>query len=292
MAKRKSTAEAALTATAAAKSKKQRRVTDAPSKKNAAAAVVEDDDDEDGAVEDDDSVQDVDWDNEPELTDTLLAFITDDEDNIRTILFPPKGKTASTQRGGGKKKVEFHYKAAEKLFKEHPKYKDDFAKAMAWKPRTKRGGDYGKGSLKAAWARKIKNRLKSLIQEMKKQLAELGETGKGLECREQVDFSKTGKWLNMYMSIEEKFPWFWDVRHLVEGRPSVIPTGVGNSTSDIDMSAVQPNATATNPTMATHIPASTPSVSGTRAQSAEVADGLRNGPALLQACGFKDVEDV
>jgi hypothetical protein len=81
----------------------------------------------------------------------LIEAIVSDK-NIRAGLYPPKGGNPSTINGGGKKKVEFHFQVAKKVFENHQVYGVHFAAALK-----------NARSPTSAWADKIKNRLSRLV---------------------------------------------------------------------------------------------------------------------------------
>jgi hypothetical protein len=62
------------------------------------------------------------------------------------VLSPSPGANVSTVKGGGKPKTDHHYALAVTLFAEHETYRDMFK--LATEPKAK-----------AAWGKKIKNRL-------------------------------------------------------------------------------------------------------------------------------------
>ncbi|KJA22275.1 hypothetical protein HYPSUDRAFT_109804, partial [Hypholoma sublateritium FD-334 SS-4] len=57
--------------------------------------------------------------NSDNLSEQLIAAITDDPD-IKQGLFPSPGANVSTTKGGGKRKSFWQRKLAEILFAEHP----------------------------------------------------------------------------------------------------------------------------------------------------------------------------
>jgi hypothetical protein len=91
----------------------------------------------------------------------LVNAITEDV-NIKNGLFPPPGSNASTQNGGGKKKIEWCWKLAEILFKDDPTYRNNFSEVIeANQPQNKvsKAGKSRATKLRNEWAEKIKNRL-------------------------------------------------------------------------------------------------------------------------------------
>jgi hypothetical protein len=81
------------------------------------------------------------------LTWSLIDVIEEDP-IIKDGLFPPVGAHTSTQKGGGKPKMEFQYKVAKKIFANHVIYGEAFNNATT-------------SAEKSAWTTKIKNRLKA-----------------------------------------------------------------------------------------------------------------------------------
>lgn len=84
---------------------------------------------------------------DPQLSVKLLAIISEDAD-IKRSLYPPCGPNASTQKGGGKPKVNAQWEVAVALLGDIEKYKDAIAACDTPKE-------------KLVFANKIKNRLSS-----------------------------------------------------------------------------------------------------------------------------------
>lgn len=84
------------------------------------------------------------WDH---ATTWLLVNAINDDNDIRQGLFPDVGANASTGKGGGKTKQEWHEIIAKIIFKNHEKYGAQFT-SMA-----------SSSSGRKAWALKIKNRI-------------------------------------------------------------------------------------------------------------------------------------
>ncbi|KAI0073912.1 hypothetical protein K474DRAFT_1558619, partial [Panus rudis PR-1116 ss-1] len=66
----------------------------------------------------------------------------------------------------------------------------------------------------------------------------MGETGAGIERAEQIDTSKKSPFVNKWLEIQAVFPDFFRMKALIAERPNVVPTGIGNSASDIDPSVL------------------------------------------------------
>ena len=83
------------------------------------------------------------------LTWSLIDMIEEDP-IIKDSLFPPVGAHTSTQKGGGKPKMEFQYKVSENIFTNHVVYGEAFNNTTT-------------SAEKSAWTTKIKNRLKAQV---------------------------------------------------------------------------------------------------------------------------------
>jgi hypothetical protein len=86
---------------------------------------------------------------DPARSEKLLALIGENK-SIKQALYPPCGANASSKDGGGKKKVEALWKLCLLLLKGDPKYAEALAAATA-----------GSAKVRAAWANKIKARLRT-----------------------------------------------------------------------------------------------------------------------------------
>jgi hypothetical protein len=73
----------------------------------------------------------------------------EDNPEIRQGLYPGTGGNASTAKGGGKPKTEFHMQLATQLFANHEEYGVPFASALQSSIKTERD----------SWGRRIKNQL-------------------------------------------------------------------------------------------------------------------------------------
>ena len=81
----------------------------------------------------------------------------------------------------------------------------------------------------------------------------MGETGAGITSADQIDMSKsnafTNKWSMhsiyirypfethafMIVAISATFPWLFEMKDLIAERPNLVPVGIGNNTSSIDI---------------------------------------------------------
>ncbi|KAG2744240.1 hypothetical protein P692DRAFT_201808527, partial [Suillus brevipes Sb2] len=70
---------------------------------------------------------------------------------------------------------------------------------------------------------------------------EMGTTGAGIECEEDINMSQVNNFTTRWAQIKEEFPWFFEMRALVANHPSRIPTGIGNADSAADFSILLPN---------------------------------------------------
>ncbi|KAH8115354.1 hypothetical protein DFH11DRAFT_1877111 [Phellopilus nigrolimitatus] len=166
----------------------------------------------------------VDW-GVHDYTWTLIAAILENE-LIKKGLFPPPGANASTKNGGGKVKTDFHFMLAHEVFgAEGCVYADAFLRA-----KTKKEKD--------VWARKIKNRMKRLTELTKRYTQELGETGAGINSAQEIDMSQNNSFTNKWEQISKSFPFFFEWRNLIGERPNTNPVGLGNSSTDVDLSVL------------------------------------------------------
>ncbi|KAJ7804333.1 hypothetical protein B0H14DRAFT_3774743 [Mycena olivaceomarginata] len=158
-----------------------------------------------------DGADEIDWKDEDgiELTWKLITAIEENQ-LIRDSLFPPVGAPKIT---GGKPKSDYQYQLATLLFAKHLKYEAAFAKAVTSKD-------------KKPWYTKVKNRLDYLVKKAR--------TGEGIEKEEDIHpgTAFTTKW----DKIKKEFPWFFHVRSLIGERPNLMPTGLGNNESEVDLS--------------------------------------------------------
>ncbi|KAJ7661277.1 hypothetical protein DFH06DRAFT_1325590 [Mycena polygramma] len=165
-------------------------------------------------------VEDIDWKDDDgfQLTWTMISAIEDDP-LIRASLFPPVG--GGPKLTGGKPKSDYQFQLAKLLFADHPKYKDAFAKAV-------------KAKEKKTWYLKIKNRQEFLTKRARLYIEEMGQTGAGLDS--EKDIEPGSALMTKWDVIVKDFPWFFRVRALIGERPHLVPTGLGNNDSEIDMS--------------------------------------------------------
>ncbi|KAJ7846024.1 hypothetical protein B0H14DRAFT_3138898 [Mycena olivaceomarginata] len=166
-----------------------------------------------------DGADEINWKDEDgiELTWKLITAIEDNQ-LIRDSLFPPVGVPKIT---GGKPKSDYQYQLATLLFAKHPKYEAAFAKAVTSKD-------------KKPWYTKVKNRLDYLVKKARGYINQMGQTGEGIEKEEDIHpgTAFTTKW----DKIKKEFSWFFHVRSLIEERPNLMPTGLGNNESEVDLS--------------------------------------------------------
>lgn len=81
----------------------------------------------------------------------------------------------------------------------------------------------------------------------------MGETGAGITSADQIDMSQSNHFTNRWstcqffrrdiltdcfeiVNIKATFPWLWEMKVLIDERPNLIPVGIGNNNSSIDMS--------------------------------------------------------
>ncbi|KAH9984742.1 hypothetical protein BJV74DRAFT_797146 [Russula compacta] len=149
----------------------------------------------------------IDW-KDADLTWLVISASTDDA-TIKQGLFPSPGANVSTSKGGGKPKTDHQFALAVALFSEHPKYCEVFKWATSSKEKT-------------VWAKWIKNCLQKTAN-LPNEVHELKQ-----------DFI----WCltDPQELIKESFQWLWEMKELISKCPNIIPVGIGNNASDIDMS--------------------------------------------------------
>ncbi|KZT25825.1 hypothetical protein NEOLEDRAFT_1024928, partial [Neolentinus lepideus HHB14362 ss-1] len=151
----------------------------------------------------------------------LLRAITDDT-NIKQGLFPGPGVNVSTARGGGKLKSDHHWAVCVELFSQHLDYKECFDEAQE-----------GPAKAKKPWSNKIKNKLWKMTLVTKDINKTMGQTGEGITSEDQI---KEGtEIVNKWEVIRVECPWYFDMKAFIAEHPNVTPTGLSNSTSEIDM---------------------------------------------------------
>ncbi|KAJ7719818.1 hypothetical protein B0H16DRAFT_1897044 [Mycena metata] len=182
----------------------------------------EDDDAEGPESEDADGVVDIDW--TPELTWTLISAL--EEDEIRAGLFPPPG---AIKRKGAKPKKHWQYLVAKECFEFDVKYGVAFTKAV-------------KPAERGFWSRKIKNKVKTLVDAARANIKVMGQTGEGVESADDIipGTALYTKW----DAIQAHSPWFWEMRSLIGERPNLRPVGLGNNASEMDTSILTPHVDA------------------------------------------------
>ncbi|KAI0764482.1 hypothetical protein BC629DRAFT_919851 [Irpex lacteus] len=74
----------------------------------------------------------------------------------------------------------------------------------------------------------------------------MGQTGAGIDREDEIDMSQDNEFFVFVLAavekIKQEFPWFWDMKTLVQDRPNRIRTGLGNGETEIDFSAIMPGA--------------------------------------------------
>ncbi|KAJ7125828.1 hypothetical protein C8R43DRAFT_1135145 [Mycena crocata] len=161
------------------------------------------------------------------LTWTLITGMEENE-AIRTGLFRSPG---SVQRSGALPKKHF---LAQICFANNPLYAEAFAKAVTGKPKDQK-----------FWWTKIKNRIKVLTEKARPSIAEMGETGAGLESTDEII---AGTPLHMkWDEILQDKPWFWHMRSLIGECPNLRPVGIGNNSDEMDTSLLMPQTSDDDP---------------------------------------------
>ncbi|KAJ8094827.1 hypothetical protein PM082_010039 [Marasmius tenuissimus] len=164
------------------------------------------------------------WEKEKDLSTRLVALITENKE-IRRNLYPgPNETNLLTAKGGGTAKTDYYWQLALGLFKDHPVYGPQIVQAIA--------GGKGRGK----WEDKIKNRLDKMALICRDCIKDMGETGAGIEREDQIDMSLDNEFTNMWTVCRAKCPYFFEMRALIGQRPNITPVGVGNSTTDLDLS--------------------------------------------------------
>ncbi|KJA25909.1 hypothetical protein HYPSUDRAFT_1067108, partial [Hypholoma sublateritium FD-334 SS-4] len=162
------------------------------------------------------------------LSETLIAAITDDPD-IKQGLFPGPGAHVSTAKGGGKRKSHWQRKLAEILFAEHPEFSAAYAHSQKQKS----------SKLQGIWGERVRNRISKMISITRGYIKEMGTTGEGIRSAEDIDMSLDNAFVNKWKAIKSDCPWFWEMRDLIGERPNLVPAGIGNSSSTVDMSILE-----------------------------------------------------
>src|SRR5437016_13689946 len=91
-----------------------------------------------------------------------------------------------------------------------------------------------------------------MVKQVKEHMAEMGATGAGLICEEEIIRDTPNvlatKWGECYTpadasastsfldDIKLTCPWFWKLKELIGECPNVVPVGLGNNNTDIDVS--------------------------------------------------------
>ncbi|KAJ7835772.1 hypothetical protein B0H13DRAFT_2678286 [Mycena leptocephala] len=158
----------------------------------------------------------VDW-KDPQLSVKLLAIISEDAD-IKRSLYPPCGPNASTQKGGGKPKVNAQWEVAVALLGDIEKYKDAIAACDTPKE-------------KLVFANKIKNRLSSMAKTTRDYDKVMGATGAGI--KNAADINKDSK-TNSRLSGPRSLP--------TAPAPEPVPTGLGHSNTPVADGVIMPDA--------------------------------------------------
>ncbi|KAJ7182291.1 hypothetical protein C8R43DRAFT_1115935 [Mycena crocata] len=177
----------------------------------------------------------VDWKN-PELSQKLLAKIAESKE-IKQALYPPCGPNAATKDGGGQKKVFALWRLANELLGDDDRYKAALAAAAA-----------GTAKDRAAWANKIKGRLRAMARTTQKYTQEMGETGAGIDNADEIDMSVSNPFTNKWAKISDACPWYFDMRNLIAQRPNLVPTGLGDSGTEVDISVIMSGVSTTTAT--------------------------------------------
>ncbi|KAF8958631.1 hypothetical protein BDZ97DRAFT_1761996 [Flammula alnicola] len=157
-----------------------------------------------------------------DLTWKLINSILEDGE-VKQGLFPAPGANLSLSKGGSKTKSDYHWTLANLVFE-----------------------DTSLGSLitakdvdKKFWQLKIKNRLHALSKQTKEFIKEMGETGAGLNHADDVDMSMDSNITSCWSRIQEKHPWFWELKSLISERPNMVPVGIGNNSTGYNVSLLQ-----------------------------------------------------
>jgi hypothetical protein len=95
--------------------------------------------------------------------------------------------------------------------------------------------------------------LRRLVKKTREHLNAMGETGAGITSEDQINMDEDNEFMNKWSEyrvlvserrvltgflelIKNSFPWFWEMKVLISERPNVVPVGLGNSESTVDMS--------------------------------------------------------
>ncbi|TRM55208.1 hypothetical protein BD626DRAFT_477104 [Schizophyllum amplum] len=90
------------------------------------------------------------------------------------------------------------------------------------------------------WVNKTKGKLRKMVKTVNEWRETLGKTGEGLHSKDEVDTTKPNRFTNLHDACMADCPYFWELRNIIAERPNHVPQGVGNNSSAIDMSALQP----------------------------------------------------
>ncbi|KAA1480072.1 hypothetical protein DENSPDRAFT_887343 [Dentipellis sp. KUC8613] len=144
---------------------------------------------------------------------------------IKQSLYPDCGGNASSSQGGGQRKSVAHRELANLMFVDDRDFGVDYAKATTPK-------------LKTAWGLKVKNCLADMEKTCRAFVKEMGETGAGIACEEDINMNVNNSFTNRWQEIKAECPWFFEMRDLIAERPNQIRSGLGNSASDCDITVL------------------------------------------------------
>ncbi|KAF9792811.1 hypothetical protein BJ322DRAFT_78158 [Thelephora terrestris] len=170
-----------------------------------------------------------------DLVFKLLNKIEDDPE-IQQGLYPRTGAS-----GAGKPKNEFYWKLATYLFADHEEYGTIFAEAQ----RSSKKKD------RELWGLKVRNKLNSMADEVKRHDTALDEIWQGFASKEKLNES-LGEFCLLFVhhrmarhlmvtyflpkaQVEKVCPWYSRMKRILEERPNVEPVGTASNTSELDL---------------------------------------------------------
>ncbi|KAJ8076151.1 hypothetical protein PM082_022136 [Marasmius tenuissimus] len=163
------------------------------------------------------------------LQEAIVTTIEDHKE-IKQKLYPPPGANLSTADGGGNKKTVAHWQICEEVFSEHPVYKDAFKAALDANPSTPSGK-----KIRDSWSGGVKAQLRRMEIKTNEIRNAMGQTGMGLTSADDIDMNIDSSITNAWQMYGEKYPWFFRFRDIIGERPNLVLTGVGNSSTPINL---------------------------------------------------------
>ncbi|KAL0563194.1 hypothetical protein V5O48_018881 [Marasmius crinis-equi] len=160
------------------------------------------------------------------------AIVTAIEDKklIKQKLYLPLGANPSTADGRGNKKMVAHWQICEEVFTNHAIYKEDFQAALDANPSTSAGK-----KIRDSWSGGVKAQLQRMEIKTNEIQKAMGQTGMGLKSADDIDMSLDSSITNAWQLYGEKYPWFFRFRDIIREQPNLVLTGIGNSSTPIEL---------------------------------------------------------